>query len=122
MPIIPVLNNSFGFNRVNNITVDQLIQIGNITEPMEFFSNVNVIIFNQLLFFILMWVMVAIVYVALQQFRQQPLINAMYATAGVTMIGFFMRAIETTINGQTYGLITDNQMWIFPILSIVLAA
>lgn len=124
MAVLPQTNNTFGIQGVNNITIDDLISIGNnITDPMQFFSNVNEVVYTGLLFFVLMWVLVVIIYLALQQFKDQPLIHAMYATTLTGIIGFLLRAIEVIgVNGVTVSLITDNQMWIFPIIAIILAA
>lgn len=117
-------NNTFGIQGINNITIENLTSIGNnITDPMQFFSNVNEVIYTGLLFFVLMWVLVVIIYLALQQFKNIPLINAMYATTLTSIVGFLLRAIEVTgVSGVTVSLITDNQMWIFPIIAIILAA
>lgn len=124
MAPLPETNNTFGIQGVNNISIDNLTAIGNnLTDPIQFFSNVNEVVYTGLLFFVLMWVLVAIIYLALQQFKNQPLVNAMYACTLTSIIGFLLRTIEVTgINGTTVSLITDNQMWVFPILAIVLAA
>lgn len=112
----------FGITNITTVTMDNLTAIGsNITDPVEFIINVNDIIYGGIMVFVLLWVGAIILYMALQDHEEQPLINAMYSLAVITVLSFFYRAIEIVKNGVTVGLLTDYQMWIFPLLTILLA-
>jgi len=106
-------------NHTTNITLKNITKLGNFTDPVGFFTNVNEIVYGGYLYFILLWVMLIIMYLALQQREDQPLTNIMYSSAIVTILSFFYRAIEITQSGITRGMLTDYQMWIFPLISAV---
>lgn len=111
-----------GMENITTITLDNLTQIGNITTPAAFYVNVNQIIFNGYFYFILMWVLWIILFIAAQQTRDELLNNAFYSGAVVTTVSFLLRAVEVVVNGLPTGLLTDYQMWAFPVLTLMLGA
>ena len=55
MAATPSINNTFGIMQQNNITMDSLVQISNITnDPIEFFANVNNTVYQGNLYFALL--------------------------------------------------------------------
>lgn len=111
----------FGISNITTITMNNITSLGNISaDPMEFFIKANHIIFGGILYFVIMWIVLIVIYLALQKFEDQPLINAMYASAVVSVLSILFRLISMSINGVNQGLLTDRQMWIFPIITAVL--
>ncbi len=110
-----------GITNVTNTTLEQVLGIANSTSIPEFFIRVNHTIYNGWFWFIMLWVLVIILYVAAQKFKDQPLNNAMYACGVATVLSFVLRGVIMVIDGSTLGLLTDHQLWVFPIITIVLA-
>ena len=110
-----------GITNVTNVTMDNLTQIINQTDPMGFIIDVNHIVYGGILYFVLLWALWAVLFMAAQDFKKEPLENLMYSGAIVTVASFFLRVIEITRQGVTKGLLTDYQMWLFPILTAFIA-
>lgn len=112
-----------GIENVSTITMKNLTDIVNITdEPMHFFINVNNMVYGGLLYFILLLILWFIIAIGLQQKKPQIWINIMYSGAVVSIVSFFLRAIFIIELGVVKGLLTDWQMWFFPIITILIAA
>ena len=110
-------------NETTNVTLEKIIEIINVTTPGEFLIRANQTIYNGVFYFVLLWVLWIILFMAAQKLNDKyPLQNAMYSGASVSIVGFIMRAITHSIDGVTYSLVTDHQMWIFPLITIVIAA
>ena len=110
-----------GFSNTTNITINNITQIANNTDPTGFFIRVNHDIYGGWLYFILLVVFWAIMFYAAQQRENQVLTNAMYSGAIVSIVSLFLRAIEVSrAPGVIEGLLTDYQMWIFPIITIII--
>lgn len=107
-----------GIGNQSIITMDNLTQMVNTTNPAEIFVNVNHYIYDGWLFFVLLLVLWAILYRKAQAKEDQILNNLMYSGAVVTIISFVLRAVYVSVN---MGLLTDYQLWIFPIITIMLA-
>lgn len=109
---------------MNNVSLENITQMINLTssEPAEFLINVNWAVYNGWFFFIMMWILAFILFRLAQNRQDQPLINAMYVMAAMTILTFFLRAIYVIKGGVVYALITDFQMWIFPLITAILAA
>jgi len=45
----------------------------------------------------------------------------MYIMSSLTILSFFLRAIQVVNNGIVWALVSDFQMWIFPVFAILLA-
>ena len=111
-----------GINNITTVTMDNLTSIINVTDPMEFYINVNNIIYGGVLVFVLMWVLAVIFYLVAQKREDQPLINAMYSMAVVTVISLLYRTILITKNGVVNGLLSDHQFFVFPIITAILGS
>lgn len=108
----------------NNVTLKNITDMINLTtgDPTEFLINVNWQVYGGWFFFILLWILGIILWRLAQGKQDQPLINAMYVMTTLTILSFFLRAIYVIKGGVVYALITDWQMWIFPLLAALLAA
>lgn len=110
-----------GINNITTVTYENITQIANITQPEQFFVNADIIIFGGILYYLLLWcAWFALIWIA-ERVKSQPLVNAMYASAGISIVAMFISVVNATINGSVYYLLTDYQMWQWPILTCVLA-
>lgn len=107
---------AFGIlNQSQNITMENLTSIINVTDPGEFFQNVNNVVFNGILFFILLlllWVILFLIMRNVETLSDKHLVNAMYGGASCTIIGIFLRAAS---------LLSDSQFYFFPLITIIIA-
>ena len=110
-----------GINNMTSVTLQNLTDITNVTTYPEFLINVNHIVWGGVFFFIMLWLFWIILFIAAQQVKNEILINAMYSGAIVSVLSFFARAIYVVQMGVVKGLLTDAQMWIFPIITLCLA-
>ena len=104
-----------------NVTLDMITDIANVTSPEEFLVKVNHTVFNGVYFFTLLWVLWILLFIAAQKLRDQPLNNAMYSGAVITVLSFIARGINVVVKGVKLGLLTDHQLWVFPLITIILA-
>jgi len=112
-----------GMTNTTTIALQNITDMVNITtnDPMAFFVNVNHTVYGGWLYFILLLVLWIILVFAAQEKKPQLGVNIMYSGAAVSLISFFMRAIFIVRDGVINGLLTDFQMWIFPLITILLA-
>ena len=113
---------AFGINNITTVTIDNITSLSNFTEYPEFMINVNNMVWGGIFFFVMLLVLWIILFVAAQNVKNEILHNLMYSGAVVSVLSFFMRAIYVVRNGLVYGMLTDFQMWIFPLVTIVIAA
>ena len=111
-----------GITNTTPVNISIINDIANSTNPVEFMVKVNTILFDGYLFFGLFWVLWLILFIAAQMREKQPLVNAMYSGAIISVLAFFARLAQAQIEGNYYSILTDYQMWMFPILTIILAA
>ena len=102
-----------GINNATAVNITNITDIINFTEPHQFMTNVNNIIYAGYLFFIILWIIWIILFVAAEQREKQPLINAMLSGAVVSVLALLCRVLEW---------VTDKQLFVFPIITICLAA
>jgi hypothetical protein len=112
-----------GIQEMNNVTLQNITDIINMTSgnPIEFFINTNTIAFGGWFYFILLWILAIILWRRAQDKEDQPLINAMHVMAIITILSFLLRAINIVKDGVVWGLLTDFQMWMFPLITVFLA-
>jgi len=103
-----------------NVTLGNITKIVNVSSFHELALNVNHDIYNGWLFFILLGIIWIILFVAAQKVNDQLLNNAMYSGAVVSVLSLLLRAIDVSTNG-TRALLTDHQMWLFPLITIIIA-
>ena len=80
------------------------------------------IIYGGFLYFVLLLVLWVILYLALQNNEDLPLHNVMWSGAIVSIGSFIIRAIEIERNGIVQGMLSDQHMWIFPLITVLIAA
>lgn len=112
---------TIGLVNETNVTIDQLIQLTNFTSTSQFFVNVNEIVYDGILFFVMLLVLWIIMFLKAQHVKNEPLANITMSGAIVTVIAFFGRTIVATIEGNPVFLVNDFQMWIFPIVTALFA-
>ena len=110
--------------QANNVTLHNITSMINLTtgDPAEFLINVNWQVYGGWFFFVLLWIAAFILFRLAQSKQDQPLVNAMYVMTAMTILSFFLRAVSILKNGIVYALLTDWQMWIFPLITVILAA
>lgn len=106
-----------------NITMKNLTDVATSTsgDPIEFFINVSQIVYNGWYWFIMLAVLWIILFFAAQEFKDLGLINFMYAGALISIISFIFRAITVLHDGVIWGMLSDFQMWVFPLITIICA-
>ena len=109
----------------NNVTMQNITSLVNNTDLGSFAVKINNQVYGGWLFFIVLWVIVVISWMALQrkesEATDQPMINLLYSFGFVSILSLLLRAVYITTLGVRAGLITDHLMWVFPIGTIVLA-
>jgi len=110
---------SFGISNSSVVSLKNITDIVNITNPGEFFITADQIMYGGWFWFIIIAILGIIVYRVAQEFEDQPLTNTFYTAAGLTVVAFLNRAYCMSFRGATACLINDWQMWMFPILLVV---
>ena len=110
----------FGITNVTAPSLDAIISIANTTDYAELMSNVNHTVYGGYLFFALLFVTWIILFFASNARNNQVLQNLFFSGFVVSLISLFLRAIEIVQNGVVQGLLTDRQMWIFPLITAIL--
>jgi len=108
-----------GIINATNTTLENVTNLFNVTEPMQFFINVNQI-YGGWFYFLMLAILFIILFVAANKVKDQILNNAMYASAVCTILSFLLRGIYIVSGGVRLGLLTDYQLWIFPIVTLLL--
>jgi len=110
-----------GIQNITSISQENLTKIANLSDYGTFAINVNQDIYGGWLYFILLIVFWIIMYFAMQQVKDMPLKNLMYAGAVCTIIAFFLLAVRAVRDGVTVALINDYQLFVFPLITIFVA-
>jgi len=113
---------SVGIQNATNITVENITEMINVSSVPELFINVNHQIYGGWFFFVVLSILLVILFVSANKVKDQPLNNALYSSAVVAVLSLVARGIEIINSGVVQGLLTDHQMWIFPILTMLLAS
>ena len=106
-------------------TWENVTRVGQFNHTTEFMSNVNWHIYDGWLYFFLTLTLGIIIFMIRQDSdigRRFPMNNIMVASAICSIIALLHRMIVWTVSGTPRGLVTDYQMWIFPVLTALLAA
>ena len=106
-----------GIINVTNVTMEQITGITNFTNPAEMFIYINQVVYEGWGFYILLWLMAIILFVAAQNYRKEPLSNLLYSVGIVSIVSIFARATQAYIAGDWVSMITDFQFWTFPLLT-----
>ena len=109
-----------GLINVTNVSLQNLTDIADASSVSEFFINVNVDIYGGIFFFVVLWILWIILFVAYSGSQDGALSRAVYSTAIISVISLLMRGIYIVTLGVERGLLNDHKLWIFPILLSVL--
>lgn len=110
----------FGITNVTAPNLTEIINIVNETDYTAIMSNVNHTVYNGYLYFTLLIVAWVILFFAANERNNQVLQNLFFTGFVISIASLFMRAIEIMNNGVAQGLLTDRQMWLFPVITCVL--
>jgi len=112
---------SIGISNQTAVSLHNITEIANISNPGEFLLKANHIMFADWFYFIILLILAIIGFVIAQKFEDLPLNNAMYVAAACTVIGFLMRAYCMDFHGTTICLVNDFQVWVFPLIAVIFA-
>lgn len=104
-----------------NVTMEQIQLIANSSSLAEFYVSVNTIIYGGYMFFILLWLLWSVIFVSLEKRRDDVLTSMLYSFAIVSVISLLLRGVQVMVLGVVEGLVSDFQMWVFPLLTAVVA-
>lgn len=105
----------------NNVTMDNITSLSNVSSLPEFIVKINHITYGGQMVFFLLCTAWLIMYIAAQRKEDQPINNMLYISTVMSIIALFFRFVYFMIGGVRMALLTDAQMWIFPIATAVLA-
>lgn len=110
-----------GIVNATNVSMVNILDIANSSSIPEFMIKVDYIVYGGYLYFTLLWVLWIILFFAAQQKENQILTNAMYSGAIVSILSLFIRAMVIIYKGFIIGMLSDYQMWMFPLITIMIA-
>jgi hypothetical protein len=106
---------------MTNVTMENLTRLTNVSDLPEFAIQVNNIIYNGMLWFILLIVFFVVLFIILYRNKQEaPLQSLFYASISTTILSFLLRGVTMYYKGVLQGLLTYHQLWIFPIITLLL--
>jgi len=108
-------------NETISIGISNLTDMANVSSLEEFSAVINTNIYAGWLYFTILCVVAVVLYLKFQENNDQPLNNMMYSMAICTIASLVLRAISIVHRGTLMVLLTDFQLWIFPLLASILA-
>jgi hypothetical protein len=105
-----------GIFQANNITMANISNLVNVSNFPEFLVKNNTIIYGGVFWFIMMFIMFILLAMLLQKYNDQLLNNLMYSSAIISVLSFILRSICI----GNVCLLTDHQLFIFPIITAIL--
>ena len=116
-----------GISNVTAINMSSIQEIANSSNLAEFTVKVNTVIFDGWLFFSLLMVAWFILIIAVYKRDQargvEPrlLQNIMISGFPITLASILFRAVEVYVYGVKKALLTDYQLWIIPLIMVLIA-
>lgn len=110
-----------GITEVTNVTMAQIQEIANSSTLPEFMIKLNHDVYGGWFWFVILLSLWFVLFIVAQKTKDQPLNNVMYSGAVVSIAALLLRGITISRNGMIQGMITDHQLWIFPLITIVIA-
>jgi len=111
-----------GLKNATNVTLDQLNNLANSSTLPEFYVKINTLVYGGVLWFTILCVLWTILFLGMQRRTDKFLNNLMYSGAVVSVLALLLRGVGVVLAGSFTPLIEDKLMWIFPIITIILAA
>ena len=109
-----------GIEGITNVSWENITSIVSGPEPQDFLLRTNLIVYGGILYFALLLVLFVIIFVTAQKREDAIMHNLYYSSLITSVIGFFTRAVYSVYNGTIISMLTDKQVWIFPLLTIIL--
>lgn len=117
-----------GISNTTAINITDINQITNSSNLAEFSVKVNWIVFDGWLFFSLLMTAWFILIMAANRkqiargLEPRLLANTMVSGFPITLASFLFRAVEVYYLGLRKSLLTDYQLWIIPVIMLVIAS
>lgn len=106
---------------MNNVTMQNITDIMNVSSPTELFININHDIYGSWLFFFLIATLWVILFFIAQSREDAPLANLTGAGVIPSIVSLLLRGVYIMELGAEKGLLTDFQLWIIPLTTIIFA-
>jgi len=110
-----------GITNMTNVSMTDINEIINVSSLPRIFIKVNTDVYGGWFFFIMLALMWFILFYASMSKSDQIMQNAMYSGAAITLLTFVLRGIYIVREGAIQGMLTDFQLWIFPIVTALIA-
>jgi len=111
----------FNTNHINSSVIKSNIDsMGNSSSMPGFMINVNHYIFDGWLFFILIFILMTLLTYTFIKNGDSYLSSMMASSTICAIVSILARGLYVVVQGLQVGILTDFQLWIFPILSLVL--
>ncbi len=110
-----------GITNITTITMDNITGIVNASNFPELLININHTVYGGMFFFVMLWVLWVILLKVAEDRYPDILRNAMYSGVVVSLVSFLLRGVIVLVDGTIHGMVTDFQLWIFPLITIILA-
>lgn len=106
-----------------NVQLTDIINLTNASSLPEFAIKADLIMFGGVFWSIMLWLTVAVLFFAAQKRNpDQPMQNLFYSFGIISIIAILARSVTALIGITTQSLINDHQMWIFPVITMILGA
>ena len=105
-----------------NISIELAKQIANdTTNPLDLLLNINHYIYNGMGIFIMLVAFLIILFLKNYYKSNDWMASLMYSSGVLAMVSLLFRGVYIYNEGVFAGMLYDWQMWIFPILAILIA-
>lgn len=109
-----------GINNFTNVSLEQITGMTNMSTPVDFFIYINHVVFNDMGIYLLLWTLFVILFISAQNYSKEPLNNALYSSGIVSIIAIFIRGVQAYLESNYIAMLTDYQMWTFPLIASIL--
>jgi len=111
-----------GIQNITSVTMDNLTSLGNVTGLAQWMVQADKVMFGGIYFFVMLFVFWIILVLSMRGNGSKPMVNVMRAGAVVSVVSFFLRAVQVTLTDFTLATaLIDWQMWLFPVVTAVVA-
>lgn len=106
---------------ITNVSMSTINYVANSSDIGTLFVKINHAIYGGVLWFVLLLLLWFIVWISLNRVENQPLVNVMYSGALVSLVSLLIRGVYIVESGVVKGLLTDHQLWVFPLVTAIVA-
>lgn len=112
-----------GLTNLTAIHMDNLTYLTEVNSLPEMMIKANWQIYGGIFYFVMLLTLwIILVVTAYKIDRTNILRDIMYSGGVVSILSFILRAVYVVIDGTRKGLLTDGQLWTFPLITILIAA